>query len=166
MNKQLVTINAVAVLTGSFLSGAMMSLSLVAVPVLLDTTSSSPQLFYQWVRLYHYGHRVLPGLSLGTLALYAFAGALSRAAGRPWAVYALAGAITVAMIPFTWIFMAPTNNTLFELHASSQSVGVMAEVDGAKGLLRRWSLLHLTRSLFPLTGAVVGLSSIVGGDRR
>ncbi|KAI3545135.1 hypothetical protein CABS01_11797 [Colletotrichum abscissum] len=148
MTKQLMSINAVAVLTGAFLS---------------DTSS---QLFHQFVRLYHYGHLVLPGLSLATLTLYASAGAMTRGTGRPWAVYALAGTLTVAMIPFTWVFMVPTNNTLFDLHFKSQSAGVIAGIDDAKGLLRRWSLLHLARSLFPLTGAVIGLSRLVNGDAR
>ncbi|KAK2024181.1 DUF1772-domain-containing protein [Colletotrichum zoysiae] len=142
-----------------------MSLSLMAVPVLLDTADTSTQLFYQFVRLYHYGHRVLPGLSLATLALYTSGWAMSRGAGRPWAVYALAGAVTVAMIPFTWVFMVPTNNTLFDLHARSQSAVIVAGIDEAKDLLKRWGLLHLARCLFPLTGAVIGLSRLVGSDR-
>ncbi|KAK1561224.1 uncharacterized protein LY79DRAFT_689995, partial [Colletotrichum navitas] len=60
------------------------------------------------------------------------------------------------MILFTWIFMALTNNTLFELYTSGQSC-LPVDCSWAKSLLRRWSQLHLTRSLFPLTGAVVGL---------
>ncbi|KAF6840142.1 hypothetical protein CMUS01_04036 [Colletotrichum musicola] len=127
---------------------------LIPVDAILEG-STSAKLFHQFVRLYHYGHRMLPGLSVATLALYA-------SAGRPCAVYALAGAVTVAMIPHTWVFMVPTNNTLFDLHARSQSANIVAGIDEAKGLLRRWSLLHLARSLFPLTGAVIGLSRIVG----
>ncbi|PMD47915.1 hypothetical protein L207DRAFT_576675 [Hyaloscypha variabilis F] len=39
---------AVAIVTGSsFLSGAMMSLSLMAVPVMLDTAKEPPQLYHQ-----------------------------------------------------------------------------------------------------------------------
>ena len=64
----------------------------------------------------------------------------------------------LTMVPFTWGFMMPTNNTLFRLHEESEalstSLGGLAE---AQALLRKWSWLHLVRSCFPLAGAVIGL---------
>ena len=47
-----------------------MSLSLMAIPVLLDTTTQAPQFFHQWVRMYHYGHQVLPTIAISTFLLY------------------------------------------------------------------------------------------------
>ena len=70
-------LQATAVVAGSFLSGmscfliefgatfncprpgAMMSLSLVAVPVFLDTDTQPSHLLAHFVRLYHYGHRLI-----------------------------------------------------------------------------------------------------------
>lgn len=167
---------ATAVVTGSFLSGmnqgyccliemevwtnislgAMMSLSLMAVPVLLDTTTEAPQLFFQWTRMYHYGHQVLPTMAVATFLLYSYTCTKRRSAKKPWGVFALAGMTTVSMLPFTWIFMVPTNNELFRLEAASKAEPLVMGILGAKELVVKWSWLHFTRSLLPLTGAVLG----------
>ena len=36
-----------------------MGLSLVAVPVFLDTDTQADHLVQQWARLYHYGHQLI-----------------------------------------------------------------------------------------------------------
>jgi hypothetical protein len=136
-------------------TGAMMSLSLMAVPVMLDTMKDPPQLYHQWARMYHYGHQVLPGMAVTTLMLYGYIGMKKRAAKRPWTIFVVAGAVTVAMLPFTWIFMVPTNNKLFDLDAKSSGAVVTTVVE-AQNLVRKWSWLHMARSMFPLAGAVIG----------
>jgi hypothetical protein len=114
--------------------------------------------------MYHYGHQVLPGMAVTTLMLYGYIAMKKRAGKRPWTIFAVAGAVTVAMLPFTWIFMVPTNNMLFDLEAKSKS-GVVTGIAEAQSLVRKWSLLHLARSIFPLAGAASGLSAILG-DRQ
>jgi len=143
-------------------AGAMMSVSLIAVPVMLDTTKESPQLYHQWAQMYHLGFQLFPGMAVTTLVLYGYIVMKKRAAKRPWAIFAVAGAVTVAMLPFTWIFMAPTNNVLFDLEAKSKSAVVTGIVE-AQSLLRKWRLLHIARSIFPLAGAVIGLSATLSG---
>ncbi|KAI1410231.1 DUF1772-domain-containing protein [Hypoxylon sp. FL1857] len=150
------SIQATAVLTGSFLSGAMMSLSLIAVPVFLDTTDHAPLLFRQWARTYHYGHQVLPIMSVSTLALYVYASIKRRGARKLWGTCALAGLTTVCMLPFTWIVMVPGNNELFRLEAVSANEPLVMGIDEAKQLVTNWAWLHFTRSLFPLVGAIIG----------
>lgn len=134
----------------------MMSLSLMAVPVLLDTTSQAPQLFHQWARMYHYGHQVLPTLAVGTFLLYSYTSVKKRRTKQSWATFALAGITTLSMVPFTWIFMVPTNNELFRLERVSKAEPMVKGIAEAKELVVKWSWLHLTRSLFPLMGAVMG----------
>lgn len=133
-----------------------MSLSLMAIPVLLDTTTHAPQLFHQWVRMYHYGHQVLPTLAVGTFLLYIYSSAKERSARRTWGVFVLAGLTTLSMLPFTWLFMVPTNNELFRLEAMSKVESSVKGIVEAKELVVKWSWLHLIRSLLPLTGAVIG----------
>lgn len=134
----------------------MMSLSLMAIPVLLDTTTQAPQLFHQWVRMYHYGHQVLPTLAVGTFLLYSYTSVKRRNARKSWGVSALAGVTTLSMLPFTWIFMVPTNNELFRLEGMSKAEPLVKGIVEAKELVVRWSWLHFTRSLLPLAGAVMG----------
>ncbi|KAF7585480.1 hypothetical protein BBP40_010818 [Aspergillus hancockii] len=148
-------IQATAVISGSFLSGAMMSLSLITIPVILDTGTQSKQLLDQFVALYSYGHTIMPALSVTTCALYGFVANSKRAASDPWSIYGIAAATTIAMVPFTWIVMVPTNNALFALHAASD-----AALEEVRGLSVRWQWLHVVRSLFPLAGAIIGWKAL------
>jgi hypothetical protein len=133
-----------------------MSLSLMAVPVLLETTTEAPQLLFQWVRMYHYGHQVLPTMAVGTFLLYSYTCIKRSRAKKPWAVFALAGVTTISMLPFTWFVMVPTNNELFRLEVASKVEPLVMGILGAKELVVKWSWLHFTRSLMPLAGAVLG----------
>lgn len=134
----------------------MTSLSLIAVPVLLETTTQAPQLFHQWVRLYHYGHQALPTMAVGTFLLYIYTSIKKRRARKSWGLFALAGVTTLSILPFTWIFMVPTNNELFRLEVVSKAEPLVKGIVEAKELVVKWSWLHLTRSMFPLVGTVLG----------
>ncbi|KAK4495524.1 hypothetical protein PRZ48_013856 [Zasmidium cellare] len=148
------------IVTGSVLSGAMGALSLMAVPVLLETTTDPTQLFHQWVTMYGYGHRVLPGLAIVTALLYARTARQSQKQDQPWYRLAIAGISTACIIPFTLIFMASTNNALFALHADAQDGNFRLGIEGGKALVTWWSRLHLMRSVMPLAGAAVGVSTL------
>lgn len=145
-----------ALITGSFLSGAMVALSGVAVPVFLDTTKTAGELYIQWARTYHYGHLALPALSVGTFLLYSHVAALKARAGRRWRSSLLAGVVTMAMVPFTWVVMTPTNNRLFGLEAAAKAGVLSSGLEEAQGLVTKWASMHLARSFFPLAGAVMG----------
>lgn len=156
-----------AIITGSLLSGAMLSLSLIAVPVLLDTTTQAPQLLHQWVRMYHYGHQVLPTMAVGASLLYAHTAIGARKEHQSknhksqWRVLALAAVVTVSMVPFTWLVMVPTNNELFRLQLASNTDVNTITFEATKDLVVSWSRMHLTRSLMPLVGAVLGIAATV-----
>jgi hypothetical protein len=142
----------------------MMSLSLMAVPVLLDTTTHAPQLFHQWVRMYHYGHQVLPTMAVGTFLLYSYTSVKKRRAKKSWTIWIMAGVATLSMLPFTWIFMVPTNNELFRLERVSQTEPTAKGIADAKDLVAKWSWLHFTRSFLPLMGAVLGTVGTFGSQ--
>lgn len=76
----------------------MLSLSLVAVPVLLDTTKEPHHLFTQWATMYNYGHKVMPAIAIGTFSLYSYACYKRRSQNKPWGVFALAAVITMVMV--------------------------------------------------------------------
>ncbi len=109
-----------------------------------------------------------PALCAATCGLYGHAAVSSRRAGpaaagpgsdrKPWLRYAIAAASIIAMVPFTWLVMAPTNNTLLELEPSGSAV---TELGFVRGLLVRWAWLHAVRSLSPLLGAVLGFTGLV-----
>ncbi|KAK2594650.1 hypothetical protein QQS21_007626 [Conoideocrella luteorostrata] len=168
-------IPATAVVSGAFLSGkasqvrkprppltasvgAMMSISAFFVPVCLDTNTDAGQMLRQWARLYHYGHIYLPGLCITTCGLYFYAASSKiNEASNQWQKYTFAAVLTAAMIPFTWLIMTPTNENLFELEAS-RSVPDLSHV---RNLVVKWAWLHVTRSLFPLVGAMLGFTVLL-----
>ncbi|KAM0795936.1 hypothetical protein BDR22DRAFT_882859 [Usnea florida] len=154
-------IQVTALVTGSYLSGVMSSLSLIAIPVFFDTITSAPQLVRAWERMYHHGHTALPTLSVGTLALWAYAASRRRNAGEPWRLCALAGITTVLMVPFTWLVMVPTNNELFGLAAAGEDLQGVTCAD-VRALVGSWAGMHLTRAAFPLAGAVLGAVATFG----
>lgn len=133
-----------------------MSLSLIAVPVLLDTTEHAPQLFHQWARMYHYGHQALPTMAVGTCLLYLYTAGKKRSSKSHQVLIAMAGLATVLMLPFTWLVMIPTNNDLFKLETVSRSEPNVMSLAEARELVVRWAQMHFTRCLFPLVGAVFG----------
>lgn len=139
----------------------MASLSAFVIPVLLDTNVAADHMLRQWVRLYHYGHIYMPALCVATCGIYVYAalGKRRAAAGSDWSrCYALAAVSTIAMVPFTWLVMAPTNNTLFRLESLGSAVTDLALV---RILLVRWAWLHAMRSLSPLLGAYLGFTGLV-----
>lgn len=141
-------------------TGAMLSLSAISVPVLLDTNTNAAHSVHQWARLYHYGHIELPFLCVTTTFLYAYAARRKRYVQcKQWSLYAWAGVVTMIMVPFTWIFMDTTvNSQLFGWDALP--VGSSIEMGSVRGVLVRWAFLHATRSLFPMIGAVMGLVGV------
>lgn len=145
-----------------------MGLSLITVPVFFDAKPRPAQLLQQFVHLYRAGHRVMPTMAVATCLLYGYAAASSSGSsigsGSPtWLLYAMAAATTIGMVPFTWLAMVPTNNALFRLDDAAGSKADSVDMEQVKVLLTRWSRLHLVRSLFPLAGAVLGLTTLLGG---
>jgi len=143
----------------------MMGLSIIVIPVFLETDidPNPTHLLRQWVRLYHYGHLYLPAVCIATCGLYGYTALSKRASSRKqWLMYTVAGATTITMIPFTWYMMAPTNNTLFRLEAeaTASASASVADLSAVEELVVRWAWLHVVRSMFPLVGAILGLTGI------
>ena len=129
-----------------------MGLSLVAIPVFLDTNADAGHLLRQWARLFYYGQRLMPATAVTTLALYGYTARTRQVSGKPWRIWVTAGLVTIAIVPFTLIAMMGTNNSLIQL---GRQEGVK-ELRRVQELLGTWNRLHIVRSLFPLAGAIIG----------
>lgn len=138
----------------------MTGLTVIAVPVLLDTNTQADSLIQQWYRLYEQGHLVAPALSVATATLYLSAAGSRFVASKKWRTYTAAGILTTIMIPFTLTVMAPTNNELFLLERNRETVA-MATLDHVRYLVTTWGRLHLVRSLFPMIGSALGMMGLL-----
>ena len=132
----------------------MSSLCFVMVPVLLDTATSGSHLQEEFMRMYHYGHVIMPSIAVATSLLHVYI-SLSRARAQlPWRIFALAGIVNLGHAPFTWVFMAGTNNALFREATHLDSTQQLAHV---KSLIVKWTWMHFVRCLFPLTGTLLAV---------
>lgn len=105
----------------------------------------------------------MPSVSVATTGLYAYTALRKRAASRKqWFTYVLAGTTTIAIVPFTWLMMAPTNNALFRLLEASTSATVsVVDLSTVQELVVRWAWLHVVRSVCPMVGAILGLLGVL-----
>ncbi|KAG6026292.1 hypothetical protein E4U40_002193 [Claviceps sp. LM458 group G5] len=154
--------HVIALASGVFLSGAMFSISAIMIPTLLDTNTEPAGLTKQWARLYHYGSVMMPSMSVAIAAVYGLAWMQYGQSPSEQGMRCLAaGALTMAIAPYTWFAMIPTNNALFAMAASGPDfAGKQDANDKARGLVMKWVILHSIRSIIPLAGAIVGFMGI------
>lgn len=108
----------------------------------------------------------MPSLAAGTLLLHACTALQQNALGKPWGIFACAGGVTIAIAPFTWIVMEGVNGELFgrlERVGASKERNASDDLEEVKSLVKRWSWLHLMRSMLPLAGAVLGVVGTFAG---
>ncbi|KAJ4134709.1 hypothetical protein NW768_004307 [Fusarium equiseti] len=143
-------------ITGSaWASGFIISLSLAGVPAALQL--QAPSSATVWQELFNRGFALMPKFAITTSVAYLYAIYAARQEGRSWKGLAIASALTVSIVPFTLIFMVPTNDLLMEAAAGTLEA---SQEDVAK-LIGRWGVLNLVRSLLPLAGAVAGFSTLI-----
>ncbi|OJJ05581.1 hypothetical protein ASPVEDRAFT_153772 [Aspergillus versicolor CBS 583.65] len=148
-----------AVLSGSFLSGSMMTISLISIPVALETAAEPSHLLHLWTCMFHYGHRLHPTIAALTSTLYGCCALRRRGANKSWAAFAWAGLLTMSISPFTWLFLLPTNKVITNLVHGSQGAGAI-EMEDARRLVIKWSWMHLVRSIFPLVGGIIAMNRL------
>lgn len=135
-------------------------LSILAIPGLLSTTTpvSTQVLAQQWAGIYHRGKVLGPQTAILGLLGYGYLAYERSSRGLGWTKFIGAAALTLGMVPFTILFMDPTNQALLKVAAG---VGVMGE-GALRELLVKWKGLNLMRSVFPLAGAALGFWGLVG----
>lgn len=146
----------------------------LAIPVILDTDTSAAHLVSQWERNFHYGHLIMPPISLACCGMYAVAARqrynIASDAGIPsWQAFSAAGIATAAIIPFTLAFMMKTNNILqkwdgeFKKKPEKTATGgdEVATFQQVRNLVASWGYMHCVRSAFPLCASFVGLVTLL-----
>ncbi|CAK4034461.1 Noranthrone monooxygenase [Lecanosticta acicola] len=137
-------------------SGAMMSLFLLTIPVIQDSSTSTTQLLRQWNLVFYKGHIQGPLIAIATGTVHILTA--WRSGER---LFAVSGAITVSMIPYTWIFMRGVNDALF---AASEWADEIKEgkSENLRQLVNSWSRFNAVRALFPLAGSIMGMILLLG----
>jgi hypothetical protein len=105
----------------------------------------------QWQEIYFRGHRVGPGLAVGAGLAHASAAYLAEVTNTKW-FFGAAAASSIAIVPFTLVFMLATNDELHRRACSSKD----ADVSKTLGLLAEWVDVNKTRADIALLSACFG----------
>ncbi|KAF1932181.1 DUF1772-domain-containing protein [Didymella exigua CBS 183.55] len=145
----------------AWLSGTIASLSLVSVPAVTKSLKedglSAAHAVKVWRNNFDFGKGLAPPVALATASSLAFCGWTARntrATGlKDGRLFFLSAALTIAIVPFTIIFMGSTNAKLLSL-AKKEELTASEGQDG-EALLNKWASINGVRSLLPLAGAVL-----------
>jgi hypothetical protein len=129
-------------------------------PGLLSTPVPGDLLAQQWRAMFNMGKAAMPAIAVISVASYAYTAYDRSKRHLYWTRYATAAALTVSIIPFTFIFMHPTNQSLLQIAGGGATAAVVND-DSVRALITKWAGLNLIRSLLPLGGAIVGLWALV-----
>ncbi|OAQ99827.1 hypothetical protein LLEC1_07644 [Akanthomyces lecanii] len=125
---------------------------LIGVPTALATPQCSPTV---WHGLFTRGMALIPKVAAST-ALCCLYGAYTLRGGRRSMIYLAVAGLVVSIIPFTVVFMRPTNELLLTLFRDRP---VTTSVEAAKLIAKRGKL-NMVRSLFPFAASILGLWGI------
>jgi hypothetical protein len=136
--------------------GGIASLSLFTMPGLLSAPVPGELLATQWATMFDMGKVAMPTVAVVSVSSFAYTAYDRSRRGRDWKRYAAAGALTLAIVPFTLIFMNGTNLALLQI-AGGCAMAEGVDDESVRALISKWAGLNLIRSLLPLAGGVVGL---------
>lgn len=100
----------------------------------------------------------MPKVAVTVGAAYLYAAYDARKKTGIWKGFAVAAALVVSIVPYTFAAMTSTNAAL---HAIAGGSAVASQGEVAK-LIGRWGVLNLGRSLLPLAGAIAGGVTFLG----
>jgi hypothetical protein len=131
-------------------------LSLCAIPAVLQAGAPADVMCRQFYIIITNG-ALIPITAVASALSYGAVSYGKWTVGLEWKGFALGGAFTAALIPFTIALILPTNK---ELSAAAKSQAKTVTDRRARGLITKWARLNTARIFLPLAGAVVGLWSL------
>ncbi|CAD0110381.1 unnamed protein product [Aureobasidium uvarum] len=171
------TIHTVAKIVGltsaAWLSGNISALSLISLPAIAnvkqDSTLSNAHAVKLWEQTFQRGGSQNPPIALsGAISLGFLAWSLRSlrtvtAVGlRSSPLFAIAAVSTMAIVPFTIVFLNPTNNKLLVYAAKAKKDELsVTETEDVDALLEKWTFLNRVRGFLPLAGAVAASIAVI-----
>lgn len=129
-------------------------------PAVLNTGASTDVMLRQWFSIFHRG-KIIPVAAVATGLSHAAVSYGRWAQGRQWRGFALGGALTAALIPFTIALVMPTNRVLAEAEAHGRSDKSRMSDDKVRQLIRSWRDRNAIRCILPLAGAAFALWNLI-----
>jgi hypothetical protein len=144
------------------MTGGMNVVSTLTIPLILATKPPNLSLLLrQWYFVYNSGHKIGPRLAVTSGLIYWSAAWASRERGRAFALYASSGALTMSMVPFTWLFILDINNAIFA-EIEKDRARNPTDIAHAQHLIAKWRTMNMARTVFPVLGAALGMMTLCG----
>lgn len=137
----------------TFSLGAAASLSMFSIPAILQTSAEPGHALKLWQHIFLNGASTGPKVALAVTLSLAYSAYDRYDQGVAWKPFVAAGALSLAIVPYTIIFMSSTNNALMAGARGIATLGVSETTE----LLKRWQALNAVRSIISLAGAAIGL---------
>ncbi|KAK7453488.1 hypothetical protein VKT23_011765 [Stygiomarasmius scandens] len=142
---------ALGIAGSAFVSGAILSISYIATPAILDYPF---QVASQWDDVYTRGSHRMPPLALLSTGAYAYAAYTTTSTDKA-RLFTLAALFTIGIVPYTFGTMLNTNNQL------KRKIQVAEKDEETIELVKKWKLLNAGRGLLPLVGSVLGIMGLL-----
>ena len=149
------------------ITGNIAGLSTIVTPALIkshkDDQPPSGLLAKQWRNLYENGKSRNPPVAATVTAAFLYlawsvrsGSSLSRKTPLSRSgLFSAAAALTLGIVPFTFVAMTNTNNSLLE---RSETLKVVSEEETVD-LIEHWTNLNQIRGLLPLLGGLCGIAA-------
>ncbi|KAF8867354.1 hypothetical protein BDZ45DRAFT_638860 [Acephala macrosclerotiorum] len=150
------------------LAGQTITLSTFLIPRLLD--SPTPLMLKQWNNMFQIGRLTGPQFALLSALSYFYLSykshltpILSSSLLSKTTAYAIAGALSIGIVPYTLIFISGTNTKILKKVEETKSLKVTDEVtevglgnESARALVDWWGVLNLGRGALLVASGVLG----------
>ncbi|KAL0935204.1 uncharacterized protein CTRU02_209795 [Colletotrichum truncatum] len=153
---QLGLANNIATATGilgcAWWAGMGQSLSIFSVSAALGTNAEPIYALKLWQNIFLRGKSLGPKVAVVTFLSFAYSAYGRYCHGVAWKPFVAAGALSLAIVPYTGVFMSATNS---QLMAGAQGVTTLGWSE-ARELLTKWQTLNFVRNFFSIAGAAIG----------
>jgi anthrone oxygenase-like protein len=130
---------------------------MLTVPAIVEASTEPRAAAQVWASIFRRGAYWGPRVSFCIFLGLGYSAYDRAQRGGSWAPYAIGGALTFAVMPFTLGVMMPTNNALLAVAEGKKTLGAA----DFKGLLQKWQLLNNIRGLLPLVGSAIMLWDVI-----
>ncbi|KAI0173262.1 hypothetical protein GGR52DRAFT_571770 [Hypoxylon sp. FL1284] len=146
------------ILGSAWVSGSLASLSICAIPALLQCGTTADGLLRGWHLQFSRGLAHIPTTAAAIGVNYIYLAYRHQALGLEWRGYAAAAVANLMMAPFTLVVINSTNSKLL---GAVSGTGKPLSESVVRSLMVQWSKLSAIRLIMPLSGAILALWNLL-----
>ncbi|KAI1845381.1 hypothetical protein JX266_008476 [Neoarthrinium moseri] len=147
-----------SIVASAWAAGAGAGISLFTITPLLSSSASVGIMLQVWQLAFNRGKSYMPPAAAAITASYLYVSWTHAARGLEWRGFAVAAALTLGIVPFTFLFI---RDTIVELEGMGRKEGHGVAEAVVRATLSRWGALNLARSCLPLLGTAAAIWNLL-----